>query len=34
MKLFQSIKFGFGFYVGYTIAKTLDTLLAEAYKNK
>lgn len=32
MKIKDGIKFGFGFYIGYEIARNLDSLAAEVYK--
>lgn len=32
MKIRDGIKFGFGFFIGYEIAKNLDELAAEVYK--
>lgn len=31
MKLFDSIKFGFGFYIGYELAKSINDNLKEMY---
>lgn len=30
-KLFECIKFGFGFYIGYEIAKGIDTALGKKF---
>ena len=32
MKIKDGIKLGFGFYIGYEIARNLDNLAAEVYK--
>ena len=34
MKLIESIKLGFGFYIGYEIAKFLDTPFRNLLKSK
>lgn len=31
MKLITAIKFGFGFYIGYELAKTIYKVLGETY---
>lgn len=31
MKIFSAVKLGFGFYVGYEIAKCLNEILGEVY---